>query len=258
MAGGTVAMPLINEGISLPGRVMGLRRAGLDRIERVGRRAPHRGHDHPDPPGRAGRRPAAAPWPRAGRRAGPSATWARSAATCSPRRPAATSRRRCSRSTPAWSSRGRPGRGSLPLAELLDRLPDDRPRRRRAGHLDRRPGGRGPDGVRQVRAQGGQHAVRRHGRGARDDGRRHGDGRPDRARCRRAAPDAHDRARRPRSRARAWTRPRSTRPRRPPRPRTASPITDAVASDWYRRRMVGVFVRRALAELAAPAAGREA
>ncbi len=34
MAGGTVVMPLVNEGISLPGRVMGLRRAGLDRIER--------------------------------------------------------------------------------------------------------------------------------------------------------------------------------------------------------------------------------
>jgi CO/xanthine dehydrogenase FAD-binding subunit len=36
MAGGTVAMPLINEGVSLPESVMGLRRAGLDRIERVG------------------------------------------------------------------------------------------------------------------------------------------------------------------------------------------------------------------------------
>jgi CO/xanthine dehydrogenase FAD-binding subunit len=36
IAGGTVAMPLINEGISLPAMVMGLRRAGLDRIERVG------------------------------------------------------------------------------------------------------------------------------------------------------------------------------------------------------------------------------
>jgi CO/xanthine dehydrogenase FAD-binding subunit len=35
MAGGTVVMPLVNEGISLPGRVMGLRRVGLDRIERV-------------------------------------------------------------------------------------------------------------------------------------------------------------------------------------------------------------------------------
>ena len=36
IAGGTVAMPLINEGISLPVRVMGLRRAGLDRVERTG------------------------------------------------------------------------------------------------------------------------------------------------------------------------------------------------------------------------------
>jgi CO/xanthine dehydrogenase FAD-binding subunit len=36
IAGGTVAMPLVNEGISLPARVMGLRRAGLDRIERDG------------------------------------------------------------------------------------------------------------------------------------------------------------------------------------------------------------------------------
>jgi CO/xanthine dehydrogenase FAD-binding subunit len=33
IAGGTVAMPLVNEGISLPQQVMGLRRAGLDRIE---------------------------------------------------------------------------------------------------------------------------------------------------------------------------------------------------------------------------------
>ena len=36
IAGGTVAMPLINEGISLPVRVMGLRHAGLDRLERSG------------------------------------------------------------------------------------------------------------------------------------------------------------------------------------------------------------------------------
>lgn len=35
MAGGTVAMPLINEGISLPEAVMGLRRAGLDGLGRV-------------------------------------------------------------------------------------------------------------------------------------------------------------------------------------------------------------------------------
>lgn len=36
MAGGTVTMPLVNEGISLPDRVMGLRRAGLDGLERRG------------------------------------------------------------------------------------------------------------------------------------------------------------------------------------------------------------------------------
>ena len=34
MAGGTVAMPLINDGLSIPDLVMGLRHAGLDRIER--------------------------------------------------------------------------------------------------------------------------------------------------------------------------------------------------------------------------------
>ena len=36
IAGGTVAMPLINEGISLPEAVMGLRLAGLDGLERAG------------------------------------------------------------------------------------------------------------------------------------------------------------------------------------------------------------------------------
>ncbi len=35
IAGGTVAMPLINDGISLPEVVMGLRRAGLDGLERA-------------------------------------------------------------------------------------------------------------------------------------------------------------------------------------------------------------------------------
>ncbi len=34
MAGGTIAMPLINEGISLPEKVMGLRRAGLNYINK--------------------------------------------------------------------------------------------------------------------------------------------------------------------------------------------------------------------------------
>ena len=36
------------------------------------------------------------------------------------------------------------------------------------------------------------------------------------------------------------------------------PMTDAVATSDYRRRMVGVFVRRALGELAGGATGREA
>jgi CO/xanthine dehydrogenase FAD-binding subunit len=35
IAGGTVAMPLINEGLSLPEAVVGLRLAGLDRLERT-------------------------------------------------------------------------------------------------------------------------------------------------------------------------------------------------------------------------------
>jgi CO/xanthine dehydrogenase FAD-binding subunit len=34
MAGGTIAMPLINEGISLPEKVMGLRRAGMNYVRR--------------------------------------------------------------------------------------------------------------------------------------------------------------------------------------------------------------------------------
>ena len=34
--------------------------------------------------------------------------------------------------------------------------------------------------------------------------------------------------------------------------RESQPFTDAIASAWYRRRMVGVFVRRALEQIAAP------
>jgi CO/xanthine dehydrogenase FAD-binding subunit len=36
IAGGTITMPAINEGTLLPTKVMGLRRAGLDRVERAG------------------------------------------------------------------------------------------------------------------------------------------------------------------------------------------------------------------------------
>ena len=39
MAGGTIAMPLINEGISIPEKVMGLRRAGLNYVRRSNGRA---------------------------------------------------------------------------------------------------------------------------------------------------------------------------------------------------------------------------
>lgn len=35
MAGGTIAMPLINEGVSLPEKVMGLRRAGIDYVKQT-------------------------------------------------------------------------------------------------------------------------------------------------------------------------------------------------------------------------------
>lgn len=35
MAGGTLAMPLINEGVSIPEKIMGLRRAGLDTVRQV-------------------------------------------------------------------------------------------------------------------------------------------------------------------------------------------------------------------------------
>jgi CO/xanthine dehydrogenase FAD-binding subunit len=34
IAGGTLAMPLVNEGVSMPAQAMGLRRAGLDRVQR--------------------------------------------------------------------------------------------------------------------------------------------------------------------------------------------------------------------------------
>jgi CO/xanthine dehydrogenase FAD-binding subunit len=40
--------------------------------------------------------------------------------------------------------------------------------------------------------------------------------------------------------------------------RDCEPFTDAVASAWYRRRMVELVVQRALSELVAPGAGREA
>ena len=49
MAGGTIAMPLINDGISLPKQVMGLRQAGLSYREPHKRHRVDRRHDHADP-----------------------------------------------------------------------------------------------------------------------------------------------------------------------------------------------------------------
>ena len=80
-------------------------------------------------------------------------------------------------------------------------------------------------------------------------------------RARRAGPHPR-RWRPPRPRSRAGRSDEATIARRGRRPRrdAADPLADAVASDWYRRRMVGVFVRRALEELAqgvAPGGRRE-
>ena len=44
---------------------------------------------------------------------------------------------------------------------------------------------------------------------------------------------------------------RTRSPRRPPRrPDESEPFTDAIATEWYRRRMTGLFVGRALEQLA--------
>ena len=159
MAGGTVAMPLINEGISLPRRVMGLRRAGLDRIERVGDelrigatatltrlaeqddvpllrhgREPdgelvHPQHGH-------GRRQPVHPAARRGRRDG-------AAGAGRPRRGHGTGR---AADRSRWPSSG-PGFLTTGLG------------RRRAGHLDRGPGGR-PAG-RRSSSSGARRPTRR-------------------------------------------------------------------------------------------------
>ena len=257
IAGGTVAMPLINEGISLPRLVMGLRRAGLDGIERTGDTlrigamttltalaeqsdAPLLRHGRPQD-----------------RELGRSATWRRSAATCSRPRPAGTSRRRCSRSTrrsrpPGRRARARSrwrrsGPGSwAPRSRTTSSSPRSRSRstarrsdaflkfgRKEAntpavvtvaahvtldgGTVARRRIALGAVGPHPLRATSAEAALV--GRAA-DDGRR----------SRGAAAAAVD---------------------------DAEPFTDAVATDWYRRRMVGVIVERALTGLAAQA-GRDA
>ena len=191
LAGGTVAMPLINEGISLPGRVMGLRRAGLDRLERVDA-ALHIGAtttltrlvEQDDVPLLRQAASRTASW--SIRNMG---TVGGNLFTPPPGGDVATA-------LLALDARvvvtGPAGSRTLPLAHLW------------TGFLTTClaadelvtsivvPLGGGPDGVRQARAQGGEHAVGRDGRRPRHDGRGHRDGSPDRARGRRAISDAHD------------------------------------------------------------------
>ncbi len=102
MAGGTIAMPLVNEGISAPERVMSLRAAGLDGLRRepgrirIGAACPLQGLLELDD----------VPLLQAAARH--TGSWAirnmgMSAATCSRRRRPGTSPWRCSRWTPcSW------------------------------------------------------------------------------------------------------------------------------------------------------------
>ena len=256
MAGGTVAMPLINEGISLPERVMGLRHAGLDRSTaktgRCGsgprRRSPSSWSSDDVPLlARSGpeHRELGGPQYRDGRR--------------EPVHAAARGRRR--RRAPgagcAGDPRGRPRRrGRLPLADfftgfMTNALADDE-----LLVEIRVPDPGRPDRLHQVRPQAREHAGRRDGRGPPRVDRRDGRRRPDRAGRSRSAPrSARTRPRGSSSARRSDRRPSRRPPRRPPtsttRSRMPSPPT------WYRRRMAGVFVARALERLASDVDRRE-
>ena len=191
MAGGTVAMPLINEGISLPGRVMGLRRAGLDRLERVDAEL------HIGATTTLTRLVEQDDVPLLRRAASRTASWSiRNMGTVGGNLFTPPPGGDVAAALLALDARvvvtGPAGPRTLPLADLWTGflttcLAADELVTSIVVPLDA-----GPDGVRQVRAQGGQHAVRRHGRSPRDDGRGDRDGGPDRARGRRAVSDAHD------------------------------------------------------------------
>ena len=141
MAGGTVAMPLINEGISLPARVMGLRRAGLDRIERVGDEL------HIGATTTLTRLAEQDDVPLLRQAASRTASWSiRNMATVGGNLFTPPPGGDVATALLALDARvvvtGPAGPRILPLADSLDRLHDDAPGRRRAGHLDRGPAAR--------------------------------------------------------------------------------------------------------------------
>ncbi len=188
MAGGTVAMPLINEGISLPEVVMGLRHAGLDTLDEADGTL----------------------------RIGATTTLSRLAG-----QDVVPMLADAARSTASWSVRNMatvggnvftppPGgdvavallaldadvilasvRGErvLPLADLPTGFMTTGHGARRAARLAARPAPARRDRVREARSPARQHAGGRHGRGAGRLVRRTGRRRADRARRGRAAPD---------------------------------------------------------------------
>ena len=254
MAGGTVAMPLINDGISLPEAVMGLRRAGLD-IERVDGDAAHRRHRDPDAAPRAGR-----DIPMLREAARNTASWSiRNMGTVGGNLFTPPPGGDVAVALLALDATREPGqrRGerTVPLADFYTGFMTTALRRDELLVEIHVPVPARADRLRQVRPQARQHAGRRDRRRAPRVGRGRGRRRADRARCRRPAP--HPRPARPSG---CWSGPTSApdvdrRPRRP-RPRRCEPFTDAIATEWYRRRMAGVFVGRALEQLATAAPTR--
>ena len=252
MAGGTVAMPLINEGISLPEMVMGLRGAGLDRMEVV------------DGELRIG---------------------AMTTLTRLLEQDAIPMLRTAASRTAGWSIRNMGDRRGQPVhAAARWRHRRGAARARREGRTSRAPAASaacplaafytgfmttavGPDELVTaivVPPVTGRTTFTKLGRKqantpavvtvaihlAEDEGMVAG--RTDRARRGGAAPAARGRG------AEAAVKGSRLEPARIEAAAAAAvaaceAFSDAVASDWYRRRMVGVVVRRALAELAGPA-----
>ena len=241
MAGGTVAMPLINEGISLPEVVMGLRRAGLDRLDRADGTLRIGATTTLTRLAEPGRRPDA---PRCrtqhGQLVGPEHGHRR----WQPLHAAARRRRRGRPAGPGCEpdARQRRGRAILPIADLYTGFmtnhwpPDELLVELRVPVRD------AADRIRQVRAQAREHAGRRDRRRPDRVGRGPRRRRPHRPRRRGAAPHPGPQAEQllvgtglDAGRRRGGLICRGGEP---------SPFTDAIATDWYRRRMTRLFVGR--------------